>query len=134
MERFIGQLSSPPSYIYSYILILYPCCGRLTAALRGPNVIKLRCSFCANAGICGWMGCALRCAEAWPPILILRVCDMQPLRVEGWGALPIHWWHFAYPRLRTCNAWRHIFLLQALQNIRLNTGLLLCAPLVPMRH
>ena len=30
---------------------LYPCCGRLTAALRGPNIIKLLCSFGADAGI-----------------------------------------------------------------------------------
>ena len=29
----------------------YPCCGRITASLRGPNVIKLLCSFGANAGI-----------------------------------------------------------------------------------
>jgi len=35
-------------------MLLYPCCGRLTAALRGPNIIKLLCSFGANAGICRW--------------------------------------------------------------------------------
>lgn len=32
----------------------YPCCGRITASLRGPNPIKLLCSFGANAGICRW--------------------------------------------------------------------------------
>lgn len=31
----------------------YPCCGRIAASLRGPNPIKLLCSFGANAGICG---------------------------------------------------------------------------------
>ena len=36
---------------------LYPCCGRLTAALRGPNIIKLLCSFGANAGICWCVVC-----------------------------------------------------------------------------
>ena len=39
--------------LFLYRFILYPCCGRLTAALRGPNIIKLLCSFCANAGSTG---------------------------------------------------------------------------------
>ena len=47
----IGQLRSP---LFCMMVLLYPCCGRLTASLRGPNIIKLLCSFCANAGICWW--------------------------------------------------------------------------------
>ncbi len=39
--------------LFLYRFILYPCCGRLTAALRGPNAIKLLCSFGANAGSTG---------------------------------------------------------------------------------
>ena len=47
--------------LFLYPFSLYPCCGRITASLRGPNIIKLLCSFGANAGICRWeCACAAR--------------------------------------------------------------------------
>ena len=46
----IGQLTQP---FFLYMMLLYPCCGRLTAALRGPNIIKLLCSFALTRGFAG---------------------------------------------------------------------------------
>ena len=45
-----GLLGNYVAHFYM-VMLLYPCCGRIAAALRGPNVIKLLCSFGADAGI-----------------------------------------------------------------------------------
>ena len=46
-----------------YPFMLYPCCGRLTAALRGPNIIKLLCSFALTRGFAGGVRPSLRVAN-----------------------------------------------------------------------
>ena len=93
----------------------------------GLTLLSCSAAFALTRGFAvGWGApCAVRKHGLQYSFYVSVICN--PCGLRDGGRCLIHGWHFAYPRLRTCNAWRHIFLLQALQNIRLNTGLLLCS-------
>ena len=78
MERFIGQLTQPSFFFMAF---LYPCCGRLTATLRGPNIIEQLTQLYANAGGCWPVVCALRCAGRKRGDMWVR--GVQPQGLQG---------------------------------------------------